>query len=260
MAISKAARTELAAWADAEALARYVLSKQGSDGGYLSFQFMDMFESSAEDTYYAVSTLLALGVEPPRAGDTVEFLKGLQGAEGSYSSVEVAFYALKALRLLGSAPRDPRGAAAFLREVLLAAARREGGLLLDERPLIDEQGVLRSKDATYLITSADVLPTLVVVSMAVQGLEVVGGLMGEDEEVALRVLLEHYEKSNGTSSSLDTAYWTLEALAALGREPPGDLRGELARLALACENPEGGSARLPSRGQPSWRTCSSGFA
>uniref|UniRef100_A0A7C4FCC8 Prenyltransferase alpha-alpha toroid domain-containing protein n=1 Tax=Thermofilum pendens TaxID=2269 RepID=A0A7C4FCC8_THEPE len=246
MAISRAALAKLAAWVNVKALVGYTLSKQGGDGGYLSFQFMDMFESSAEDTYYAVSTLLTLGVEPPRASDTVEFLSRLQSAEGSYSSVEVAFYALKTLRLLGSAPRDPKGAAAFLSKVLsFAAARRVESLPRDERPLIDEQGVLRSKDATYLITSADVLPTPVVVSMAVQGLKAVGSIGGEDEEKAFKALLKHFEKFNGAGFSLDIAYWTLEALAALGREPPRGLREELTRLVLVCESPEGGFSATP---------------
>jgi hypothetical protein len=247
--MGRAVLASLAEWVDAEAVVRYVLSKQGSDGGYLSFQFMDMFESSAEDTYYAVSTLLALGVEPPRAGDTVEFLRGLQREDGAYSSVEVAFYALRALKLLGSAPRDREGAAAFLRGALsLAGARRVEDVLPDERPLIDESGVLRSKDATYLITSADVLPTPVVVSMAVLGLEALDGVTGEVEEAAFRALMEHYEGANGSggaSLSLDTAYWTLEALAALGREPPVDLREGLSKLVLACENPDGGFSATP---------------
>ncbi|MFZ8854588.1 MAG: hypothetical protein ACO2OQ_00285, partial [Thermofilaceae archaeon] len=87
-------------------------------------------------------------------------------------------------------------------------------------------GVLRSKDTTYLITSADVLPTPMVVSMAVLGLEALDGITGEVEEEASRALIEHYggaSGSGGTSLSLDTVYWMPEALAALGREPPVDL-------------------------------------
>ena len=112
----------LKARVDLEAAARYVLSKRGSDGGYLSYQFMDMFESSAEDTYYALYSLRLLGVEPPRAAETVEFLRRLQREDGGYSSVEVAYFSIAALGLLGASPRDPSGAAEFLERFLAASA------------------------------------------------------------------------------------------------------------------------------------------
>ena len=57
-----------------EHIADYVLSKRGGDGGYLSYHYMDMFESSAEDTYYALATLKTL---------------------------ESTYYAVKSLELLG---------------------------------------------------------------------------------------------------------------------------------------------------------------
>ena len=55
----------LYALVDLDRVVEYVLSKRGSDGGYLSFQYMDMFESSAEDTFYALSILSTLKVDPP---------------------------------------------------------------------------------------------------------------------------------------------------------------------------------------------------
>ncbi|MEM2791506.1 MAG: hypothetical protein QW547_05365 [Candidatus Bathyarchaeia archaeon] len=71
---------------------KYVISKQGIDGGYLSYQYMGLFESSVEDTYYALSVLKFLGVKPPNVFKTVRFLKEVQLADGSYHSLRVAFF------------------------------------------------------------------------------------------------------------------------------------------------------------------------
>jgi len=165
----------LKARVDLEAATRYVLSKRGSDGGYLSFQFMDMFESSAEDTFYALYALKLLGVEPPRAAETVEFLKRLQKEDGSYSSVEVAFFSISALRLLGTLPRDPSGAAEYLERALAASAETASVFpTFEEEQLIDEKGVLKSKDATYVLTPADFTPLPVRAAMAVLALHALG--------------------------------------------------------------------------------------
>lgn len=225
-----------------------MLSKRGSDGGYLSFQFMDMFESAAEDTFYAVSALSALGVEPPGAEGTVGFLRRLQGPDGGYRSIEVAYYSIMALDVLEAEPRDPEGAARFLLKALEAALANQADnaqAVLDERPLVDESGVLRSKDSTYSITSADVTPWLNRVSMIVLALKALGELPGSiSEAVASAVLkLHHAEGGFGfPSPQLESTYWAVEGLAAVGRlnPPPG-----VVQWVLGCENEDGGFSTAP---------------
>jgi hypothetical protein len=236
----------LKARVDLEAAAGYVLSKRGSDGGYLSYQFMDMFESSAEDTYYALYSLRLLGVEPPRAAETVEFLRRLQREDGGYSSVEVAYFSIAALGLLGASPRDPSGAAEFLERSLAASAEAAAAVFpsFEEEQLIDEKGVLKSKDATYVLTPADFTPVPVRAAMAVLALHALGRLSGEAEELARSILTA---SANGgvfgvPAPSLEVTCWALEALSLLGPLPEP---GRVERWVLACENEDGGFSANP---------------
>lgn len=235
----------VAALIDLDRVAGYVLSKRGSDGGYLSFQYMDMFESSAEDTFYALATLKVLGVDPPALKETVSFLRRLQAVDGGYRSVEVAYFSVMALALLGEKPRDTRGAAAFLRGALNAALREEEpALVVDSEGLIDERGVLRSKDATYLITPADMTPRLTRISMIVSAFGALGEDLGSDAEVAAQAILE--QQSDGgfgyPEPQLELTFWAIEGLSALGRL---DGRTEVSRWVLSCENEDGGFSANP---------------
>lgn len=227
-----------------DAVIKYVLSKQGSDGGYLSFQYLDMFESSAEDTFYSLSVLETLGVEPPRRDRTVEFLRHLQHEDGTYSSVEVAFYSIMALSLLGASPRDPRGASEYLIKALYS--NMNGNNILpgfETEQLIDESGVLKSKDATFTLTSADLTPVPIRTSMIVLALNKLGGLDGEAEEKAYPLLKDALSNSGlGTPASLEVAYWTLEALSTLDHLPE---TSNLVKWIYACENIDGGFSSTP---------------
>ncbi|MEM2824521.1 MAG: prenyltransferase/squalene oxidase repeat-containing protein [Thermofilaceae archaeon] len=237
----------LYALVDLDRVVEYVLSKRGSDGGYLSFQYMDMFESSAEDTFYALSILSTLKVDPPQADATIGFLRRLQDPSGGYRSVEVAYYSLLALDLLGAKPADPEGAARFLLGALEATLAEQNGhawLLLDEKPLIDEKGVLRSKDATYIITPADVTPWLNRVSMIVLALDRLGGTADRYAEAAAAAMLK---SRNGGGfghpvPQLEYTYWAVEGLSALHRF---DTPAETVKWVLACENESGGFSATP---------------
>jgi hypothetical protein len=237
--------TRSLAGVDLEAVVRYVLSKQGSDGGYLSFQYMDMFESSAEDTYYAISVLKLLKVEPPRIKDTVEFLRRLQHRDGSYSSVEVAYYSITALYLLGASPRDTNGASEYLKNALASSTCWENFLpSFETEQLINESGVLKSKDATYALTSADLTPVPVRASMVVLALNRLGSMSGEVEEKAYPILKNALNGGSlGAPDSLEVAYWTLEALSTLNYTIDTD---DLVRWIRACENEDGGFSSTPS--------------
>ncbi|UNQ73792.1 prenyltransferase/squalene oxidase repeat-containing protein [Infirmifilum sp. NZ] len=229
------------------AAVEYVLSKRGSDGGYLFYQYLDMFESSAEDTYFALATLKALGVDPPDREKTVRFLRSRQLEDGSYRSVEVAYYAVKALSLLGETPTDPEGAASFLRRSLaqlLARPDLEPTIINEEEQ--EGDGPLKSKDATALLTPADMPSAADEIAMSVVALKALGyDLAGLEEPVASFLLA--LRKSDGgfgaRDVSVESTYRVLEALHALNRLPQ-DLEPTLGYLRRS-ENPEGGFSASP---------------
>jgi hypothetical protein len=79
-------------------IGRYVVDRQNQDGGYT---FAQWTESSAQDTYLALQILQMLGVMPECRNDTIQFLQGLQKADGSYDSVKVAYYCVSGLSSFG---------------------------------------------------------------------------------------------------------------------------------------------------------------
>jgi len=98
------------------AVTYYILERQNDDGGYTFCQFS---ESSAQDTYYALEILNALGITPRRPEMTAKFLQGLQNDNGSFDSVKVAYYVINALSMLGGFEpvRLGRDAMEFIRRV-----------------------------------------------------------------------------------------------------------------------------------------------
>lgn len=224
---------------DLEAVKGYVLSKRGSDGGYLSYQYMDMFESSADDTFYALYVLHALGAEPPRPRDTVEFLRRLQ-VDGGYRSLPVAYYAVKALSLLGEKPYDPAAAARYIeRTAREAMARGDVEVAVAAESHFLSDGSLKSFDATAVISGSEVPSGLLSASMAVEALHLLGGVPPAFASEALG-LVEGYEAPGGgygrPVATLDSTYHAVKILALLGRPIP---RGA-AEWVYRCESPEGG--------------------
>ncbi len=163
---------------DLEKLREYVLSKRGKDGGYLSYQYMDLFESSAEDTYYAVSSLQALGRETPRASDTARFLLRLQREDWDYASLPVAYYAVKALALLVMRPRDVERAVEYFSKILEHVIEEGGGNTSHVGYVAEEhflpEGSLRSLGASGILVEAEMPTALASASLAVEGLTVLG--------------------------------------------------------------------------------------
>ena len=82
-------------------ISRYVRDRQNQDGGYT---FAQWTESSAQDTYFALHILQMLGVMPQHCKDTIRFLQGFQKVDGSYDSINVAYYCISALTILGATP------------------------------------------------------------------------------------------------------------------------------------------------------------
>lgn len=235
--------------ADLDGVTKYVLGERGSDGGYLSFQYMDMFESSAEDTFYALSILAALKVEPPRVGETINFLRCLQDCNGSYRSIEVAYYSITALNLLNARPRDPKGAADFLRKTLkLVVEQLDDGAWTaygEPQPLIDEKGILKSKDATFILTPADETPRLNRISMIVVALNTLGEIQGNSLDMVADTLLRYWHSDGGFGCPvplLESTYWAIKGLSALGYSK---LPTETVQWIFKCENENGGFNATP---------------
>jgi len=117
----------------------------------------------------------------------------------------------------------------------------------EEEQLIDEKGILKSKDATCVLTPADFAPAPVRTAMVVLALHALGKLSGEAEELARSILVS---SANGggfgvPAPSLEVTCWALEALSLLGPLPEP---GRVERWVLACENKDGGfSSNLHSR-------------
>ena len=79
----------------------YILKRKCQQGG---FCFYRLEEPNGSDTYYALSTLNLLG-EMFKDEKTMFFLKNMQKKDGSYSSVQSAYYSIKGLKLLKQKPK-----------------------------------------------------------------------------------------------------------------------------------------------------------
>ncbi|WP_449463523.1 prenyltransferase/squalene oxidase repeat-containing protein [Tardisphaera miroshnichenkoae] len=97
----------------------YVKERQLDDGGF--FFAREAGTPSVEDTFYSIKILKALGEEVPRKEQVVRYLKGAQRQDGSFSSIEVARYAIEGLEELGA---DFRAESGF-RDWLLSSSRHD---------------------------------------------------------------------------------------------------------------------------------------
>lgn len=84
---------------------RYVLERRCRPGG---FCFYKLEEPNGSDTWHALSILDHLHVRFEDKA-TVAYLRGTQHPDGSYDSIDAAYYAIKSLAILGENPSlDPR--------------------------------------------------------------------------------------------------------------------------------------------------------
>jgi hypothetical protein len=83
---------------------RYIRERQNEDGGY---SFAQGAESSAADTYYGIQTLKMLAAEPKNVAKTIDFMTRLQHEDGSFDSINVAYYVVRTLDELGAKPHRP---------------------------------------------------------------------------------------------------------------------------------------------------------
>ena len=82
----------------------YIQKRQNEDGGY---SFARGAESSAADTYYGIQILKTLGAEPENVAKTIDFMTRLQHEDGSFDSINVAYYVVRTLDELRAKPHRP---------------------------------------------------------------------------------------------------------------------------------------------------------
>ena len=97
----------------------YVRGRQGKDGGYLFYQYEDIFESAVDDTFYALSVLKSLGVEPPNSKLTLKFLR----SKIADTSLYTAYYSTNAFNILGTRLRFSKRLLDFV-----SSLRRDQGI------------------------------------------------------------------------------------------------------------------------------------
>ena len=228
---------------DINPIINYIFSKIGSDGGYLSFQYLDMFESSSDDTYFALATLKLLNKEPQYKDKTIAFLKRLQKKDGSYNSILVAHYSIKTLNILGEMPRDKNGAISFLLESLRNVLKDQAiNLSYEIREESLENGILKSHDLTDILTSADLPSILRQARMAIEDLQILGYRFDQTKDIYLKKILSFRNDDGGFGynriSTLDSTYDGLKALKILGF--PVENMQKTLLWTMSCESPEGG--------------------
>jgi len=76
----------------------FILERRNEDGGY---SFAKTGPSTASETFYSVSSLLMLNIDPPKKDKTIEWLKAKQLKNGYFQSIQTAFYITNTIRLLG---------------------------------------------------------------------------------------------------------------------------------------------------------------
>ncbi|MEM2187961.1 MAG: prenyltransferase/squalene oxidase repeat-containing protein [Nitrososphaerota archaeon] len=239
---------------NARRAANYIISKKGRDGGYLTYQYRGIFDSSVDDTYYAIKSLKLLGLDPPEPEKTISFLRSIQRDDGGYPSIEAAYYAIKGLSELGDRPEDPRGASDYLMLKLRNALRRKEkkrGMSKIARAVEElhpkiEGGVLKSWDLTEKLYNIEISSRLSDLHMIAEALEILGRKIDHEEKVKSVVLL--YRMQDGgfglNYSSIDETFYALVVFEKLGCDV--EKLGDTAAWVKECEDPLGGFRVMPS--------------
>jgi hypothetical protein len=233
--------------------ASYILSKRGRDGGYLYYQYQGIFDSSAEDTYYAVKSLKLLGIEIPKPEETIDFLKSLQREDDGYPSLRTAYFAIKALEELGGEPRRPKEAIEYLKSQLEKNMNRISGAESYANPIrgpeqLIESGVLRSWDLTDRLYAIEISSSLSNLSMTLETLSILGCNIGEKDRQKIIDVVRSYMKEDGgfgaSYSLIDETFHALNVLYNLSHDLV-NLR-ETAKWVGKCEDKYGGFKPNPA--------------
>jgi len=198
----------------------YIQKRQNEDGGY---SFARGAESSAADTYYGIQVLKMLGAEPKNVTKTIDFMKRRQHEDGSFDSVNVAYYVAETLDELGAKPRKP------FKHFILSLQSAHGGFGVLEADLESPSEL----EVTYL---------------SLELLRLVEHNLSFEKTKDLILTRQNYHGSFGKYgySRLGATYHALASLSLLGFDVRTLHRTE--EWVRQCEIPSGGFRTSP----PEW--------
>ena len=201
---------------------RYVQKRQNEDGGY---SFARGAESSAADTYYGIQALKVLGAEPKNVTKTIDFMTRLQHEDGSFDSINVAYYVARTLDELRAKPHRP------FKDFVLSLQTARGGFGVLEADIESPSEF----EATYL--------SLVLLRLVDHNLS-----FAKTKEIILAG--QNLDGSFGRSgySRLGATYHALASLSLLGFDVR-TLR-DTEEWVRSCEIPSGGFRTNPESHDP----------
>jgi hypothetical protein len=201
---------------------QYIQMRQNEDGGY---SFARGAESSAADTYYGIQILKMLGAEPKNVTKTIDFMKGLQHEDGSFDSINVAYYVAKTLDELGAKPQKP------FKHFILSLQSAHGGFGVLEADLESPSEL----EVTYL---------------SLELLRLVEHNLSFEKTKDLILTRQNYDGSFGKYgySRLGATYHALASLSLLGFDVRTLRRTE--EWVRQCEIPSGGFRTAPESHDP----------
>lgn len=212
----------------------YVRSRQGRDGGYLFYQYDNIFESAVDDTHYALAVLNWFGVDPPRADMTLKFLH----SKIERTSLQTAYHAVNALHILSGSLRFTHTSTR-----LSTWLRQEISNLISNITNSMEVGPQLSTHMSNEIYSIELPSKLELAYMIIDLSEKVGlKPFGEEitQEIARSILnnLKLESGPNFTAANISLAYYGLGVLRLLNcRFEDVKWVGE---SILKCEDQQGG--------------------
>lgn len=220
----------------------------------MTYQYRGIFDSSVEDTYYAVKSLKLLGVEVPGPEETITFLKSVQREDGRYPSLTAAYYAIKGLAEFGELPDNLNDAIDYLISKLEKVTERGENFLGPENSMKNiectgpeiEGGVLKSWDLTDKLYAIEVPSKLSDIFMIIDALDTLGCGV-KDERSLMDVIFLHKLQDGGFGnrySSIDETFYAVAILRMLDYDIAK--LNDTAAWIIKCEDPSGGFRARPS--------------
>ncbi len=195
-----------------ERTCRYILERQCQSGG---FCFYRLEEPNGADTFYALATLHMLG-KTLASEVTRRFLEGTQRADGMYDNLYQAYYAIRGLAYLRSAPKQ------------------------DPRPYLETQIHRFPVENATLETQ---LKRLDILTDLCTGLCI--EIPSEKREAMIDFILSYYNGDRGFGDPASGLLTTAYAVASLARLSYPVASLETVRFLRACEHPVHGFLDVP---------------
>ena len=219
---------------------KYVTGTQGKDGGYLFYQYVDVFESAIDDTFYALSVFKLLEVEPPRIELTLKFLR----SKVANLSLYIFYYSLNALEILGTMLKMPRETLDFVYSL-----KEDQGILgkLKEHRAIGKNDIRRNEEISQYYESNEIFeielrPELELAFMILDCHRKLGFKISEKERQEWsKAVLNYLRPDGGFGSGISDIHSTCYAIKILNiLEYPTEDLSNVTEWILGLEDSSGG--------------------